>query len=128
MMLLSDGDTLQGVSPTSSPVAESPSARQPHSDDRHGCGEPSHAAFRFANQVKWLIGLRFHNAGHRPVWMYYVVDEAFDRTEAVHVAIGRGYRDSTRVVEAGCHGELGQVEVQQIVRDPLGQIRLTRPS
>lgn len=128
MMLLSDGDTLKGTSPTSSPVAENPSACPPRSDDRHGCGEPSYAAFRFVNQVKWLIGLRFHDAGHRPVWMYYVVDEALDRTEAVHAAIGRGYRDSTRAVEAGCHGELGQVEVQRIVRDPLGQIRLTGAS
>ncbi|MDX3767615.1 MULTISPECIES: hypothetical protein [Streptomyces] len=77
---------------------------------------------------KWLVGLRFHTANRQRVWLYYVVDEVFDTTHAVPMAIQRANSDPKRVARGGIQAEADQVEVQQIHRDGIGRFSLTRCS
>lgn len=78
------------------------------------------------NHDKWLVGLHFHTANCQSVWLYYVVDEAFDGPYAVRAAIQRAKSDPERVAGGEALVEADQVEVQRILRDEIGRIRLTR--
>ena len=81
---------------------------------------------RLMDHDKWLVGLQFHTADCQRVWLYYVVDEVFDTTHAVPLAIKRANSDSERVTRGGIQAEADQVEVQQIHRDGIGRVSLTR--
>ncbi|MEU0072075.1 hypothetical protein ABZ027_21375 [Streptomyces sp. NPDC006332] len=89
-------------------------------------GERVPAGYRFVNHGRWLVGLQFHTANSQRLWLYYVVDEAFDTIQAVRVAVQRAGSDPDRVARGGDRAEADQVEVQQILRDALGHYRLIR--
>ncbi|WP_162467296.1 hypothetical protein [Streptomyces cavernae] len=74
---------------------------------------------------KWLVGLQFHTAGHQPVWLYYVVDEAVDTDHAVRTAIQRASGDPDRVVRGDVQAVADRIEVQRILRNAIGQVSLT---
>ncbi|MCX4766770.1 hypothetical protein OG562_38560 [Streptomyces sp. NBC_01275] len=78
------------------------------------------------NQGKWLVGLQFHTANSQRLWLYYVVDGAFDTIHAVRMAVQRAGNDPDGVARGGGRAEADQVEVQRILRDPLGHYRLSR--
>ncbi|WP_405623763.1 hypothetical protein [Streptomyces sp. NBC_00076] len=79
------------------------------------------------NHGKWLVGLQFHTANSQRLWLYYVVDEAFDTIHAARMAaVQRAGSDPDRVARCGDQAEADQVEVQRILRDVLGHYRLSR--
>jgi hypothetical protein len=83
------------------------------------------AGSRLMDHDKWLVGLQFHTADFQQIWLYYVVDEAFDTTQAVRMAIRRADSDPDRVARGGAQTEPDQVEVQQIHQDALGRFSPT---
>jgi hypothetical protein len=93
--------------------------RDPADSARVRCGS------RPTDHEKWLVGLEFYAHG-RPVWLYYVIDEAVARTHAVHMAVRRAHRDPDRVARGGVQAEADHIEVQRIVRDAIGRRTLAR--
>ncbi|MFC4506935.1 MULTISPECIES: hypothetical protein [Streptomyces] len=89
-------------------------------------GPGSPAGSRPVKRDRWLVGLRFHTAGSQPVWLYYVVDDVWDTTHAVRMAVQRADSDRDRAVRGGPQAEADQIEVRRILRDALGRYRLSR--
>ncbi|MER7813174.1 hypothetical protein [Streptomyces sp900116325] len=129
-MSQTDRHLAQGVSTVSAPAAErvlSADLSDWSGRDRtDGEGVPSGS--HLTDHDKWLVGLRFHTANRQRVWLYYVVDEVFDTTHAVPMAIQRANSDPKRAARGGMQAEADQVEVQQIHRDGIGRFSLTRCS
>ncbi|MFF0401621.1 hypothetical protein ACFYSJ_38860 [Streptomyces sp. NPDC005248] len=126
-MSQTDRNLAQGVSTVGVPAAErvlgtdfSDWSRRDRND-----GERVPSGSHLMDHDKWLVGLRFHTANRQRVWLYYVVDEVFDTTHAVPMAIQRANRDPKRVARGGIQAEADQVEVQQIHRDGIGRFSLT---
>ncbi|MER5436704.1 hypothetical protein [Streptomyces sp. NPDC002588] len=128
MLLQTDRYLAQGASTAGIPTAET--VPGPASSDCSRCDragkERVPAGSRPTNHDKWLVGLRFHTADSQPVWLYYVVDEAFDTTHAMRTAIQRAGSDPDRAALGRAQVEADQVEVQRILRDVLGRHRLSR--
>ncbi|MED7826082.1 hypothetical protein [Streptomyces chiangmaiensis] len=82
---------------------------------------------RLTDHDEWLVGLQIHADG-RPVWLYYVIDEAADTTHAVRMAVRRANGDPDRVARGRvqAEAEADRIEVQRIVRDPIGRRTLSR--
>ncbi|MFJ7947165.1 hypothetical protein ACIQ6K_26455 [Streptomyces sp. NPDC096354] len=126
-MSQTDRNLAQGVSTVGVPAAErvpwagfaDRSGRDPTDRERVPSGP------HLTDHDKWLVGLRFHTANSQRVWLYYVVDEAFDTTHAVPVAIQRANGDPKRATHGGIQAKADQVEVQQIHRDGIGRFSLT---
>ncbi|MFF3565038.1 hypothetical protein ACFYXS_33845 [Streptomyces sp. NPDC002574] len=74
----------------------------------------------------WLVGLRTRAAGQRDVWLFYIVDQAYDADHAVHLALARANSAPERAARAGALVKGGHVEVHQIHRDELGRLSLVR--
>ncbi|MEU5346343.1 hypothetical protein AB0H18_36920 [Streptomyces sp. NPDC020766] len=128
MLLQTDRYLTQGTSTVSAPLATADP--EPSFSDRCGRdpseGERIPADSRLLSPVKWLVGLQFHTANCQTVWLYYVVDKAFDTTDALRRAIQRADSDPERIAQVRIQAEADQVEVQQVLRDTLGRFRLTR--
>jgi hypothetical protein len=73
---------------------------------------------------KWLVGLSFHPSRSRLVRLYYVVDEALDPAHAVCTALRRAGGRRDREARGGVPVEAGQIEVQRILCDAIGRLRL----
>ncbi|MEU9384387.1 hypothetical protein AB0D38_26930 [Streptomyces sp. NPDC048279] len=73
---------------------------------------------------KWLVGLPFHARGCQTVWMYYIVDRARDRPQAVWAAKARAGREADGRCRGGPAPEAGPVEVRRIMEDPIGNVTL----
>ncbi|MFJ8107688.1 hypothetical protein [Streptomyces sp. NPDC096132] len=90
-------------------------------------GERVRCGSRVRNIDKWLVGLQFHTEKCRTVWLYYVVDEAFDTAQAVRAAIQRAGSEPERVALGWPRTGVDQadrVEVQRIHRDAIGRLSL----
>lgn len=124
MLLQTDRYQVQGASTAGAPAAGTVSG--PGLLDGSGRARLDGARVPRTDHDKWLVGLRFHTAGHRPVWLYYVMDEACDTTQAVRLALQRAGSDPDRVTRGGVRGEADGFEVRQIHRDALGRFNMTR--
>ncbi|GGW79113.1 hypothetical protein CP966_02485 [Streptomyces galilaeus] len=81
----------------------------------------------FAQPEKWLIGVPFRPTASRVVWMYYVVDEAGDVSQAVHAALERANCAEERHMRGGGPMTADDLEVRRITLDALGQTGLDGP-
>lgn len=73
---------------------------------------------------KWLIGVPFRPSASRVVWMYYVVDEACDVSQAVHAAMERANSAQERRARGGMPVMAEDMEVRRITLDAIGHTSL----
>ncbi|MEU5256214.1 hypothetical protein [Streptomyces longwoodensis] len=76
------------------------------------------------SRIRWLVGLPFPSAAARVVRCYYVVADADDGAQAVGVALERADGEQGG---AACGRQLAPgkaIEVQRILRDPIGHTSL----
>lgn len=129
MLLQTDRYLAQGASAVGIPTAETVLGPGTSDCSRRdpAVGERVPGGSRLVNNGKWLVGLQFHTANSQRLWLYYVVDEAFDTIHAARMAaVQRAGSDPDRVARGGDRAEADQVEVQRILRDTLGNYRLSR--
>ncbi|MFD3454502.1 hypothetical protein ACFWVC_20285 [Streptomyces sp. NPDC058691] len=88
--------------------------------DRTQTREPTH------DHDKWLVGLQTRTPGPRDIWLFYIVDEAFDADHAVYLALVRANSAPERAARDGALIRGRGVEVHQIHRDSLGHLSLVR--
>lgn len=72
------------------------------------------------------MGLQTRTADSRDVWLFYIVDRAFDADHAAHLALTRANSASERAARDGAFIKSGRAEVHRIHRDALGRLSLVR--
>ncbi|MGV9643514.1 hypothetical protein [Streptomyces sp. NPDC003514] len=81
----------------------------------------------FAEPERWLIGVPFQSAASRVVWMYYVVNEAADVSQAVHTALERANSAEEGDTRGGGPLTAKDLEIRRLTRDALGHTSLDDP-
>ncbi len=123
MLIAMDRSSTHGATGTGIP------ARQDTSDDASACRAPYRKVVRppgpgvdhtFAEPEKWLIGVPFRPTASRVVWMYYVVNEAGDVSQAVHAALERANSAEERDTRDGGPLTADDLEIRRLTRDALG--------
>ncbi|MFG2306585.1 hypothetical protein [Actinacidiphila glaucinigra] len=76
---------------------------------------------------KWMVGVRFPSAAGRAVRHFYLVDGAVSSAEARSTAVSEAGRVSELAGRQSAELDPPWVEVQRVVRDPLGRVGLSAP-
>lgn len=80
-----------------------------------------------SSENKWMVGVRFHSGGGRPVSHFYLVDGAISGAEARSAAVSKAEGASERAARNDAELDASWVKVQRVLHHPLGKIGLSAP-
>ncbi|GHH66502.1 hypothetical protein FHS35_008849 [Streptomyces umbrinus] len=76
---------------------------------------------------KWMVGVRFLSGNGKIVHHFYVIDGATNGAQACRAAGERARQAFECAVRQGADLDAQWVQVQRVVRDPLGMVGLSSP-